>query len=165
MSFLVLGVGSNLFANDTKNGRKRNIEQAIELLIENGMRLEYKSSIYESEPVSEIEQPRFLNVALGLKTELAPQACLKLVQQIETKLGRVRTVKNGPRTIDLDILFYDQLVISSKDLVIPHPRMHQRAFVLVPLAEILPDYLHPVYNMTVAELLTRVKTEGVKLWN
>jgi 2-amino-4-hydroxy-6-hydroxymethyldihydropteridine diphosphokinase len=165
MSFLVLSLGSNLGKVDSLDERKNNLQQAIELLLKAGMKLENKSSIYETEPEGIIEQPKFLNLVLGLKTELSPQQCLKLIHQIELNLRRLREVKNGPRTIDLDIIFYDQSVVSNKDLVIPHPRMHQRASVLVPLAEILPNYIHPVYHKTAAQLLAEVNTEGVKLWN
>lgn len=165
MSFLVVGLGSNLGVPKAKDGRKLNLEKAIELLLKNGMVLECKSHIYETKPEGLIRQPMFLNMVLGLKTELKPEICLKLLQQIENDLGRQRGIKNGPRTIDLDILFYDQIVLVKDDLVIPHPRLHQRSFVLVPLAEILPNFVHPVFNQTVAELLAKVNCQGVKLWN
>jgi len=164
MPFLVLSLGSNLGKAGSKNGRKYNLSQAIKSL-KNDMQLENQSSIYETEPEGLTEQPKFLNLVLGLKTEFTPQKCLEKIQQIETNLGRERTVKNGPRTIDLDIIFYDQSIVIEKDLIIPHPRMHQRAFVLVPLAEILPDYIHPVYQKTVAELVKVIDTKGVKFWN
>ena len=165
MSLLVLSLGSNLGKTSSTNARKSNLDRAIELLLENGMKIENKSSIYETEPVGIIQQPKFLNQMLEVKTELSPQACLKIIQQVESELGRIRTIKNGPRTIDLDIIFYDNSIIFEKDLVIPHPRMHQRAFVLIPLAEILPDYIHPVYNKTVNQLLKEIDTKGVRIWS
>lgn len=165
MPFLVLGLGSNLSIDNCQDTRELNLKKAVFLLTQNGMRLEYQSKIYETEPVGFQKQPKFLNMVIGLTTELKPQVCLKLIKQIEIELGRVKGIKNGPRTIDLDILFYDQLVISQDNLIVPHPRMHERAFVLVPLAEILPDYYHPVLHKKVTELLKKVNTKGVKPWN
>jgi 2-amino-4-hydroxy-6-hydroxymethyldihydropteridine diphosphokinase len=165
MPFLILSLGSNLGENNSKDGRRRNLESAIERLEKKGMKVERKSRIYETEPEGIREQPKFLNMVLELITELTPEECLKAIHQIETELGRIRKAKNGPRTIDLDIIFYDQSIIADKDLVIPHPRMHQRAFVLVPLAEILPDYRHPIYHQTISQLLEGVDRKGVKLWN
>lgn len=165
MSLLVLSLGSNLGETSSTNGRKKNLDRAIELLLENGMKIENKSRIYETEPVGFMPQPKFLNIVLSAQTKHTAQACLKIIQQIETKLERIKTIKNGPRTIDLDIIFYDNMIITEKDLVIPHPRMHQRPFVLKPLAEILPDYIHPVYNKTINQLLQEIDTEGVMIWN
>jgi 2-amino-4-hydroxy-6-hydroxymethyldihydropteridine diphosphokinase len=165
MSLLVLSLGSNLGETSSTNGRKSNLDRAIELLLENGMKIENKSSIYETEPVGFKPQPKFLNIVLSAQTKHSPQACLKIIHQIESELNRIREIKDGPRTIDLDIIFYDNSIIFEKDLVIPHPRMHQRAFVLKPLAEILPDYFHPVYNKTVNQLLQEIDTKGVKIWS
>ena len=165
MSLLVLSLGSNLGETSSTNGRKNNLDRAIELLLEKGMKIENKSKIYETEPVGFTQQPKFLNMVLSAQTKHSPQDCLKLIHQIETELDRIRTVKDGPRTIDLDIIFYDNSIILEKDLVIPHPRMLQRPFVLKPLAEILPDYIHPVYNKTVNQLLQEVDTKGVKIWS
>jgi len=165
MPIVILSLGSNLGENNSKDGRSRNLERAIERLEKNGMKIARKSSIYETEPEGIAEQPKFLNMAVELLTELTPEECLKTIHQVETELGRVREFKNGPRTIDLDIIFYDQSIINDQDLVIPHPRMHRRAFVLVPLAEILPDYRHPIYHKTIRQLLASVDRKGVKLWN
>ena len=165
MSLLVLSLGSNLGETSSTNGRKNNLDRAIKLLCKNGMKIESKSMIYETEPVGFKPQPKFLNIVLSAHTKHSPQTCLKIIHQIESELDRIRTIKNGPRTIDLDIIFYDNSIITEKDLVIPHPRMHQRPFVLKPLAEILPDYLHPVYNKTVNQLLNEIDTEGVKIWS
>jgi dihydroneopterin aldolase/2-amino-4-hydroxy-6-hydroxymethyldihydropteridine diphosphokinase len=165
MPLLILSLGSNLGRNNSKDGRKYNLVRAIELLIKNGMTVECKSSIYETEPEGRVAQPKFLNMAVGIRTGLTPEFCRKTIHQIETDLGRMRKFKNEPRTIDLDIIFYDQLIVREDNLIIPHPRMHQRAFVLVPLAEILPDYRHPVYQKTVTELLKEIDTKGVSLWN
>lgn len=165
MAFLVLSLGSNLSLDNSKDTREFNLNQAIDYLRRAKMEIKYKSNIYETEPEGITDQPKFLNMALGVITDFSPRACLKLLKQIESDLGRKPSVRNGPRTIDLDIIFYDQLVINQEDLIIPHPRMHERAFVLVPLAEILPNYRHPVLNKTVAELLQSVSTKGVKPWS
>ena len=111
------------------------------------------SSVYSSEPWGESDQPPFLNQAIRLKTNLSPKALLKRCQEIEDKLGRIRTLRNGPRTIDIDLLLFDDEVINDSELIIPHPRMHLRRFNMVPVAEIAADRQHPVFRKTMQELL------------
>ena len=127
-----MGLGSNL------GNRELNIKNAVELLKKNGVKVEKISTINETEPAGGIPQGKFLNAVLKSQTDLAPQDLLKFTQSIEKKLGRVKTIKNGPRTIDIDILLYDRLIFSTPDLTIPHPRMFERDFVLIPLKEIDP---------------------------
>ena len=111
------------------------------------------SSLYETAPWGKTDQPDFLNQVLLIETKWSPQALLKRILQIEEKGGRIRTEKNAPRTIDIDILFYDHLVIHEPGLSIPHPRIAERRFVLEPLNEISPGYVHPVFQKTIHELL------------
>lgn len=117
------------------------------------------SKIYETEPFGFPDQDKFLNCVFKIKTSLMPDQLLKFLFAIEKKLKRKRVVRWGPRIIDLDILLYDELVISSKDLVIPHPGMHERMFVLKPLCDLAPDYIHPVLNERCYTIAEKLKSE------
>lgn len=146
-----LSLGSNL------GDRAANIERAVSRLGEAGVRIVKQSSFYETEPVEFLEQGWFLNIAVKAETELTPHQLLSVILKVERALGRERIVKSGPRTIDIDILFFDSSTVHEEELQIPHPRMTERRFVLVPMAEIAPELRHPALHSTMTELLAATK--------
>jgi len=148
-----LSLGSNL------GDRRANLRNAIGKLLNVGNLLAV-SSFYETEPVEFTEQPWFLNCAVALQTELNADDFLKEIISIEREMGRQRTAPKGPRTIDIDILLFGKAVIHQPQLTIPHPAMHQRRFVLEPLAEIAPDAQHPVLKKTAREMLKSLPKDG-----
>lgn len=123
------------------------------------------SSVFRSEPVGERDQPDFFNIVCALSTQLTPEALLAKTGDIERRLGRERGLRNGPRPMDIDLLSYDDLVMDSNDLTLPHPRLHQRAFVLVPLREIAPEWRHPTLGQTADEMLSAgAPFERIQRW-
>jgi 2-amino-4-hydroxy-6-hydroxymethyldihydropteridine diphosphokinase len=147
-----IGFGSNL------GNRLENCRKALEALSKiPSCRLLKTSSFYETDPVGLVEQPSFINGVVLLETAKDAHRLLRQMLNIETSLGRIRTLKWGPRSIDLDLLFFDDLIIDSPELSVPHPFLHERRFVLKPLNEISPNFRHPSLEKTVAELLDDLK--------
>ena len=144
-----LGLGSNL------GDRRRNLERGLEFLRQR-LSVERVSPVYDTEPVGEGDPPRYLNMVCQVTTWLAPPELLALVKAIEQKLGRTGG-SGAPRPIDIDILLYGNQVVNTPELIIPHPRLTERAFVLIPLVEIAADKVHPVKRKTVKELLDELK--------
>ncbi|MFH1054684.1 MAG: 2-amino-4-hydroxy-6-hydroxymethyldihydropteridine diphosphokinase [Candidatus Altiarchaeota archaeon] len=152
MAKVFLSLGSNLGV------REKNIKEAVRLLGEK-CKVMNVSPLYETEPVGYKEQGMFLNCAAEVETELTPIELLWFIKVIEQKLKRKETVKNGPRTIDIDILFYDNLIFDEPELTLPHPRLHERQFVLQPLNVLCPAFTHPVLKKTVAELYRNISVK------
>lgn len=147
MKTAYLGLGSNI------GNREQHLEQALSKLAAPDLRITRVSSVYETEPVGFTAQRSFLNMVAEIETELFPMQLLSRIGKVEQALGRVRTIANGPRTIDVDILLYGRAAIRSGRLEVPHPRMAERRFVLAPLAELAPDLHHPVTHKTVRAML------------
>jgi 2-amino-4-hydroxy-6-hydroxymethyldihydropteridine diphosphokinase len=155
MTRVFIGLGSNL------GDRERFIRQAVEEIARMPeTRLVRVSSLYDSEPVGVQDQPVFLNAVGIFETELEPRELLWHLQLVERRLGRVRAKRWGPRTVDLDILLYGDLVIEQEDLVVPHPELENRAFVLIPLFELDPELVHPGTGQKIREHLKATRARG-----
>ena len=157
MKQVYLGLGTNI------GDRQANLARALRLLSER-LKVEEVSSVYETEPVGYADQPKFLNAVCSVKTNIGPLQLLSLVKGIEASMGREASFRNGPRIIDIDIILYNRMSMIDPELTIPHPRMKERAFVLIPLLEIAPaDLPHPFTRERLEELAARVRgREGVK---
>ncbi len=156
VSTVLLGLGSNV------GDRVRLLERALERL-KQSIQFERISSIYETQPVGVRDQPWYLNLVCLGHTRLQPYGLLAFLHEVEDALGRVRSEQRfGPRTMDIDILSFEDRIIDRHDLVLPHPRLTERRFVLEPLVEIAPDWRHPVEDKTAAELLEELNGEVVR---
>ena len=154
MHVAYIGFGSNI------GDRFAHIQNAIHALAKTeGITLQKISSVYKTDPVGYAAQAEFLNGAAAIQTSLPPLALLHALKDIETAIGRQHRLRWGPREIDLDILIYGDVCLQTEELVIPHPEMHRRRFVLVPLAEIAPDLVHPVFQETIHALLENLEDD------
>jgi 2-amino-4-hydroxy-6-hydroxymethyldihydropteridine diphosphokinase len=145
MTVVFLGLGSNM------GNKEQQIKDAITFIGDCGKVIK-ESRLYLTEPVGLSDQDWFLNCVVEIETDIDPKTLLLKVKSIERKLGRKKTIKNGPRPIDIDILFYDNLVIQTKNLVIPHPLVQERLFVLQPMMDLNPGFVHPVLHQTIQVL-------------
>ncbi|MFP4481803.1 MAG: 2-amino-4-hydroxy-6-hydroxymethyldihydropteridine diphosphokinase [Thermovirgaceae bacterium] len=155
MTQAAISLGSNL------GDRLGIMRQAVILLKEHCLYLKASSDVFETPPWGEKNQPRFLNACILVETDKTPQKLLELLLNTEKDLGRTRRYTWGPREIDLDLIFFDDLVMEEKDLTIPHPHMHRRAFVLLPLEQVAPDWRHPVLGKSVRKLAGSVDGDSV----
>jgi 2-amino-4-hydroxy-6-hydroxymethyldihydropteridine diphosphokinase len=155
-----LALGSNM------GNREENLRQAVQTLHRHDhIRVEAVSPIYETDPVGYVDQEAFLNMVVAVETQLTPERLLREVLAIEQQLGRVRTIRWGPRTIDIDVLLYDHVQLVSEELRIPHPAMTERAFVLVPLRDVWVGGPLPVFNNTIEHYLEQTEDhKGVRKW-
>ena len=156
-NYIYLGLGSNL------GDRVSFLKQASSLM-EPEFKILKESSIYETHPWGFTEQEPFLNQVIKGTTELSPESLLEFLKEIENKIGRKETFRYGPREIDIDILFYNDLIFENDDLSIPHPKFHVRAFMLAPFSEIDPDFIHPTQNQKISELLKKQDSTEIKLF-
>jgi 2-amino-4-hydroxy-6-hydroxymethyldihydropteridine diphosphokinase len=154
MSIVYLALGSNL------GDRRANLRAALGAF-EPDIHILQESALYETPPWGYADQPAFYNMVIKGTTCMEPDALLRFLKGLEGRLGRTESFRYGPRNIDLDILFHDELVINEPQLVVPHPRLHERAFVLVPLADVAPDLMHPVLHQTVRDLLANVDSRDI----
>jgi 2-amino-4-hydroxy-6-hydroxymethyldihydropteridine diphosphokinase len=151
---IYLALGSNM------GDRLENLKEAIAALPPQ-MVVKAKSHVYETPPWGYEDQPMFLNQVLKVQTYLGPEPLLKHIKRLETALGRKPSFQNGPRLIDIDILFYDDLVLNTPALTLPHPHLHERGFVLLPLMDIAPDLIHPVTKKSVREMVADCNLGGI----
>jgi 2-amino-4-hydroxy-6-hydroxymethyldihydropteridine diphosphokinase len=153
-NIVTLALGTNL------GDRPGNLRAAIAALPP-AVRVLEQSFVYETLPWGVTDQPSFLNMVIKGVTHQGPQELLKNLKKMETQLGRIPSIRYGPRKIDIDILFYDDLILDSPELTLPHPHLHERAFVLVPLSDLTPGKIHPIFAKTIRQLLAEVDTTGV----
>ena len=160
MPIVYIALGTNL------EPRAAHLDKALELFHSvSGVEVKRVSSIYESKPVGYLDQPDFLNLVFEAETELLPLDLLDSCQTIEQELGRVRTIRFGPRTLDVDIVLYGVESIDEERLTVPHPRMQERSFVLLPLQELNPEYVVPEWNKTVNELVAELPAKDLEeIW-
>lgn len=159
MTKVYLSTGSNL------GDRLAHLHKAVQALQDTpGIQVTRVSSVYETEPWGFLDQPRFLNQVIELETDIPALDLLPIMKQMERDLGRTPNFKNGPRVIDLDIILYGDQIIEQEGLIIPHPHVEERAFVLVPLADLVPEFVHPLLGKTIRQLEDEIDCSGISLY-
>jgi 2-amino-4-hydroxy-6-hydroxymethyldihydropteridine diphosphokinase len=156
LKLVYLGLGANM------GDREASLRAALDQLDAPDLRLRRVSGFYETEPIGFRDQPWFLNLAAEFETDLLPEQVLHRMQKVESEMGRVRTIANGPRTIDIDILLFGDAVVTTGELEIPHPRYRERRFTLAPLAELNPDLTDPVTGRTMGEMLAGLSGQSIR---
>jgi len=157
---ILVGIGSNLRSSEGSLP-KENCLEALRRLSLKQVRIISTSSFFESEPIPDVRQPWYINLVIAVKTNMPPLILMGCLLAIELEMGRKRTFTNGPRVIDLDLLAYNNKILNDVGLIIPHPRMYERAFVLKPLAEIAPDWLHPSTGKHINQLIEDLKPNQI----
>ncbi len=159
---IVIALGANL---PSKYGNPaQTLEKAVDSLEENGLKIIAKSRTYLTAPVPISDQPWYHNSAVSVKTELDAFQLLGLLQKIENEFGRIRTIRNAPRVLDLDLISYNNQIIDKPELIVPHPRMHERAFVLYPMSELGDDWEHPLTYKTIDMMINEIpKNQEIKI--
>jgi 2-amino-4-hydroxy-6-hydroxymethyldihydropteridine diphosphokinase len=147
MNIAYLLIGGNL------GNRSANLQKAIQLIEQNCGQVVQSSAIYETAAWGFTDQPAFYNQALKIETKYPPEKLMQLLLHIEQEMGRIRTIKLGPRIIDLDMLFFNSSILNNEELILPHPALAERRFVLLPLSEIASNLIHPVFHKTIEQLL------------
>lgn len=158
MDRIFLLLGSN------QGDRARHLKHALAELRKRGIAVRKRSRVYQTRPWGRTEQPDFLNLAVEVACEYPPAALLRVLKSIERQQGRQKTRRWGPRPIDIDILFYDRRIVDTQRLSIPHPRFAERAFAVIPLAEISPSFVDPATGLTLADYRRRISHEGIKVY-
>jgi 2-amino-4-hydroxy-6-hydroxymethyldihydropteridine diphosphokinase len=157
---IALALGSNL------GDREAHLERGLLSLRARGVETLARSAVYETEPVGGPPQDPYLNLVALVRTTLGPEALLRAALEVEGEAGRVRTVRDAPRTLDIDVLFHGEIVSRAPALTLPHPRLHERRFVLAPLVDVAPDWRHPILGYSAAELLARLSDRArVERWS
>jgi 2-amino-4-hydroxy-6-hydroxymethyldihydropteridine diphosphokinase len=151
---IFLNIGSSL--DSSKGDRFYNLKKTLELIILEKIKIVKKSSIYETPSYPNKKNPKFLNIGLEIECDYSPERLIKKFNKIEKKLQRTRNIKNNPRTCDIDLIDYNRKLINSKKIWIPHPRAHLRNFVLFPLKEICPEWIHPILNKKIDFLIKKL---------
>ena len=158
MNKILVGIGANLIPKGFSSIQS-GLNAAVDMLTEYGIKDVQCSSWYETSPVPKSDQPLFRNAVFSAITDASPQQLLLNLNEIEARIGRVRTIRNAARVLDLDILDFNSQSIDLKNLIIPHPRMHLRAFVLIPLQEIKADYVHPITKVPIFSLINNLSDD------